>query len=209
MKILKQDELNLFHKYFEEMALDDDEKQARIEFADKILEVFAAVFASVEELKTEEENDGEEIYLFFIDEATEFYLDTLEDFGLTDEFYTNRAKNASEEIINTIKKIIEENGSPDKALTNDKLMRIAWTEANIIKNHEYNEYQKSQGKTQKTWVTMGDEKVRLAHSYVDGVTIGIDEDFDIDGYAMACPCDTTNNPPADLIVNCRCVCKYS
>lgn len=210
MKLLKQDEINAFHHYFEEVPLDEAEIKSRIDFADKIFDAFAAVFASVSELiekDSEDDNDGEEWWLFFFDEAQEFYLDTLEDFGLTDDYCKNRAEVASKEIVNTLKKAYED-GNLGEALTPDKIVRIAWTETNIIQNHDMNERKKAEGYGSKVWNTMEDERVRMAHYLVDRVKVGINDDFDVDGYPMAHPGDTTNDPPADLIVNCRCWLTY-
>lgn len=208
MSLLKADELNRFHRYFEEIPLDEAEIQSRLDLADKILEVFAAVFASIAELAPKKaDDDSEEWWLFFYDEASEFYWETLEDFGLTDDYCKERAEVASKQIVDTVKEAYE-NDKLDEALTNDKLIRIAWTETNIIENHDLNERQKAAGKTKKTWNTMEDEKVRIAHDLVDKVTVGIDEDFDVDGFPMAYPCDTSKNPPADLVVNCRCWLTY-
>lgn len=205
MKLLKQDEINAFHRYFEEVPLDEAEIKARIDFADKIFDAFAAVFASVSELS--DKDDSDEWWLFFYDEAKEFYLETLEDFGLTDDYCKARAESASTEIIDTLKKAYDD-GKLSDALTPDKIVRIAWTETGIIQNHDMNERMKSQGKTSKVWNTMEDERVRMAHYLVDKAKVGIDEDFDVDGYAMSHPGDITNNPPADLIVNCRCWLTY-
>lgn len=60
---------------------------------------------------------------------------------------------------------------------------------------------------QKTWRTVGDERVRKAHADADGQTVGLDEDFDIDGYPAAHPGD--ERLPDDLAINCRCALEYA
>lgn len=62
----------------------------------------------------------------------------------------------------------------------------------------------SSGFTQKTWQTMEDEKVRTAHRPLDGMTIGINEDF-LPG--LAYPGDSRAS--AELVINCRCLMSYS
>lgn len=58
----------------------------------------------------------------------------------------------------------------------------------------------------KTWVTMGDERVREQHEYLDGVTIPIDEPFyTFDGDSGMFPGDFSL-PQSN--VNCRCVLEY-
>lgn len=58
----------------------------------------------------------------------------------------------------------------------------------------------------KTWVTVGDEKVRETHNYLEGVTIPVDEKFyTIDGDSALFPSDFTL---AENNVNCRCILEY-
>lgn len=59
----------------------------------------------------------------------------------------------------------------------------------------------------KTWVTVGDERVRAEHAALDGHTVGIDEPFDVGGFDAMWPGD--DSLPADLAVNCRCKLEYS
>lgn len=58
----------------------------------------------------------------------------------------------------------------------------------------------------KTWVTVGDDKVRESHQYLEGVTIPIDEKFyTIDGDSAFYP---SNFESAENNVNCRCFLEY-
>ena len=58
----------------------------------------------------------------------------------------------------------------------------------------------------KVWVTMGDEKVRSTHEYIDGMAVPLDEAFfTYDGDSAMFPggfADPSNN------VNCRCWLEY-
>ena len=87
------------------------------------------------------------------------------------------------------------------------IVRIAETDAHRIANTSALESAKKAGATKKTWVTMGDEKVRDAHVYLDGVTVGIDDDFyTYDGDHAPAPgmfLTAENN------VNCRCWLHFS
>lgn len=78
----------------------------------------------------------------------------------------------------------------------------------LAEHGEYSWAVKS-GKTKKTWVTMQDDRVRESHVEVDGMTIGIFEDFVVGSSVMGYPRDLTNNPEPEEVVNCRCYLQYS
>jgi len=86
--------------------------------------------------------------------------------------------------------------------TGADLARIADTEMHRIANTAALETARRAGATEKTWVTMADERVRDSHSYLESVTVGIDDDFiTYDG-------DHAQAPGlfelAENNVNCRC-----
>lgn len=73
---------------------------------------------------------------------------------------------------------------------------------NYIRHKEF----LKEGRATHTWETMKDERVRIAHVSADGQTVPIDEPFIVGGYKLMYPGDTlTSNPPADLVINCRCL----
>ena len=86
---------------------------------------------------------------------------------------------------------------------------IAETETNNAANYDGYEEAKEDGKTQKVWVTMADQKVRQTHMDIDGMTIGIDELFDVGEAQMRFPCDEemAYDFPSE-VVNCRCHLEY-
>ena len=55
----------------------------------------------------------------------------------------------------------------------------------------------------KMWVTERDSRVRDAHKPMDGVVVGLEESFVVDGHVMQHPGD--RSAPAGLWMNCRCV----
>lgn len=59
----------------------------------------------------------------------------------------------------------------------------------------------------KTWVTVGDDKVRELHRYLEGETLPLDEEFyTYDGDHGLCP---SGFERAENNVNCRCVLEFS
>lgn len=59
-------------------------------------------------------------------------------------------------------------------------------------------------KRYKTWITVGDERVRESHEGLDGMTIPIDEPFP---NGLMYPCDPSGAP--EEVCNCRCWLDYS
>lgn len=57
------------------------------------------------------------------------------------------------------------------------IRRVIETDAHRIYNAALFTGAKKAGATKKTWCTMADDRVRDTHQYLDGVTIGIDEEF--------------------------------
>ena len=89
----------------------------------------------------------------------------------------------------------------------DDLVRIAETETHRDANTAALDTAKKAGAKNKTWVTMGDEKVRDPHQYLDGVTIGIDDEFiTYDGGHSQAP-GLFGVPELDI--NCRCYLIFS
>ena len=90
-------------------------------------------------------------------------------------------------------------------LGRDRANLIALNEANWKWNNEEFFEAKSSKKT-KTWHTALDERVRLTHMELEGVTIGIDEMFDVGGYMGRYPLDIML--PIHETANCRCSVSY-
>lgn len=86
------------------------------------------------------------------------------------------------------------------------IVRIAETEAHRIGNETANEAAKAVGATRKTWLTMLDNRVRDTHSFLESVSVGIDDDF----YTY----DNDHAPypgafgKAENNVGCRCEVEY-
>jgi hypothetical protein len=91
--------------------------------------------------------------------------------------------------------------------TGDDLIRIAETETHRIANTAALDTAKKAGARSKTWVTMLDDRVREQHEWLEGVTVGIDEDFYTDDG------DHASAPGlfefAQNNVNCRCELVFS
>ncbi len=56
----------------------------------------------------------------------------------------------------------------------------------------------------KIWIAARDKRTRMDHREVDGSIVGVDQFFNVGGYAMSQPGDRTQGAPASEICNCRC-----
>ena len=89
----------------------------------------------------------------------------------------------------------------------EDIVRIAETETHRIANTSALSTAKKVGAKSKTWVTMADEKVRDPHQYLEGETVGIDEEFyTYDGGHAPAP-GMFGVPGLDI--NCRCELMFS
>ena len=91
-----------------------------------------------------------------------------------------------------------------------KAIRIVRTESTRIYNKgqfDSMKHAEEQGVTMtKTWNSASDDRTRDSHADLDGVTIPIDEYFNIDGDEGLHPGDFSE---AKNVINCRCAVEYS
>ena len=91
--------------------------------------------------------------------------------------------------------------------TGEDIARIADTEMHRIANTAALDTAKYAGAKSKTWVTMLDDRVRDTHDYLEGETVGIDDDFyTYDGDHASAP---GLFELAENNVNCRCELLFS
>lgn len=91
--------------------------------------------------------------------------------------------------------------------TGADIARVADTEMHRIANVAALETARRAGATEKTWVTMLDDRVRDTHDYLEGITVGIDDDFiTYDGDHASAP---GLFELAENNVNCRCELLFS
>jgi hypothetical protein len=91
--------------------------------------------------------------------------------------------------------------------TGEDIARIADTETHRIANTAALDTAKKAGATSKTWVTMMDDRVRDTHDYLEGETVGINDDFyTYDGDHASAP---GLFELAENNVNCRCELLFS
>lgn len=59
--------------------------------------------------------------------------------------------------------------------------------------------------TTHEWITAGDERVRSSHADANGQQVPIDQPFEIGGFQIPKPGDSSLGAPAGEVINCRCL----
>lgn len=91
----------------------------------------------------------------------------------------------------------------------DRARAIAENDSNALWNDEELKDAYDSGYRYKTWVTTMDGRERNSHAEVNGVTIELEELFELQGGYMAFPMDETYDPDPSEVCNCRCCLEYS
>lgn len=175
--------------FFDEMDVDDVNK--RTELAINLERIFRDLFY----LAIIGETSREELIARLISEYSQEIVAS----GYRPN-YAHIERVCEDVVDNTLEKI----DTPYMTST-DRSILIAETETNNVANNDALEEAKANGMTEKIWVTMADQKVRLTHMAIDGMTIGIDDLFEVGEAQMRFPCDEelAYDSPQET-VNCRC-----
>ena len=184
-------------EWFELMDISQEDKDKRIDLANKLNEVFAWMMAYVTTallLEQEVERD----YLV----AT--LLIRIGDVAPKSEYISKQIDKFSNEIVDTTLRHLEE----AYYLSPERQSIIAVNEANTLCMSEELEDAYNGGYTMKTWVTERDSKVRRTHREVEGKTVPIDDYFYVGASRLLFPGDELNGDDEE-IANCRCSLRYS
>lgn len=103
--------------------------------------------------------------------------------------------------------VIVANEVINRWLGKERANLIALNEANWKwNNQEF--YEAKESKKTKTWHTALDERVRLTHMELEGVTIPIDEPFHVGASLMMFATDESMGADISELANCRCSTEY-
>ena len=181
MTILPFDEINRLEMRIREMFPNGLDKSKREDIIDEMLDLFLLAYATGNEITN--------MNLSSSWRPTSGAVMDVVDANVAGETWRERV-----------------DGYFDNGGTPDDIIRIVDTETHRIANTAALETAKRGGATQKTWLTMLDDRVRESHDYLEGVTVGIDDDFiTFDGDRAQAPglfSFAENN------VNCRCELIY-
>ena len=209
MNNVSYDELNIlsFEDYFDVMEISKGQKKSRVLLAGAFLDAFLFIFAYAKRLKGKPQAK-QEISAMVKDEVIKIIPSKFKTNGkVTDKFISYYV----EILVASLAKTITDSLMFDDSyyLSYDRAFRLAASEANTVENYSDYADALSSGKTQKTWLTEQDERVRPTHAIVDGKTIGISEFFRVGSANMRFPHDIlyASDHPEELI-NCRCSIAY-
>lgn len=201
-----------YDEYFDNMDLNEEQKEKRKEMANKIETIMIFLFSL---LSMYAEYEIEINVLYIANEVQKKYTDALKDlvYGMEiasaymDEV-NSYLENYSREFSENVTRVTVENIDKEYYTSNDRAMFVAENEANTDMN--YLEYKKavSDGKTKKKWIDKKDKRERKSHMEVGGETIDIDDVFFVGNSLMLFPKDTSFGASAKEIVNCRCTIQY-
>lgn len=187
-----------FEKWFEVMDIPQEDKEKRIELAEKIEDVYDWLFALVLMSLTL----GETIDTEYLITSARYRLFDLVDVNV-DYVAGHIEKVVNETITTTI-----DRKDDDYFLSPQRSSEIAADEAHTICTYEEMAAAWENGKTKKTWHTMKDKRVRKTHASVDGKTIQIDQLFMVGNSEMLCPHDSENGADLKELAGCRCWLTY-
>lgn len=212
--VLQFDELNKLRsipidKYFDEMDLTDRQKKERKSLAEDIEEAMMLFLYAAAEVLTRMPKR--------IDGLTEAVLtanlvmwltEAYTKYDMPEEFSSQYAARISQELVRaTIDHAFDDDGYYISA---DRARLVGEEESNTAFNNK--DYLKAiaKGKSKKQWLTMRDKRVRPTHVELEGVTIPINDYFQVGAAKMLFPRDVMNAGEfPEEIVNCRCQIRYT
>lgn len=107
-----------------------------------------------------------------------------------------------------VEEIIEDNATANYWLSVRRAINIAQNESNTFLNYTDFMDAKDRGCTQKSWMTMMDDRVRDTHEEAEGELVGIDDYFIVGNSEMRFPHDLSLSPDPKEVINCRCSVEY-
>lgn len=206
-----------YREFFGDMLLPPEEKEKRIQMAEDLDDVFFFLFAYILSYG----NDFTYSFLYQMVEqrywaALSVYIET-DDSGFEPPKVT---KASLDRLVESIKDYIArqtrlivdttlEHLGDDYYTSEDRATLIAENQINGVENMVEDFEAVDFGYTNKTWVTMLDNRVRDTHTDMEGVTIPILEPFMVGDSLLMFPGDDSLGADASELVNCRCHVEYS
>lgn len=189
-------------QFFEEMELDRNDIDERIDLAKDIDNMYLWLFLILSASVTL----GQEIdYEYWRDFLYRGYFDIYEKHGYNpDTFYDEHTSDTIDNVLKTT----EEHIADEYYLSNDRAIVIAVNDANSLGNYNQHIQAIKDGFTKKRWVTKLDKKVRHTHRIADGQERDIQLPFNVGNSKMLFPLDTSLGAEDKECIGCRCVCKY-
>lgn len=183
-----------YELWFSVMDIPKEDKDKRIELAEKIDDIFLWLFSLITLLATTQEViDTESLVL-----SVQYRLGDL---------VSVESKYVSEHIVRIAGETVEStitHMDDEYFFSPQRASEIAADEAHTISSYEELQEAWDNGYTKKIWNTQRDRRVRRSHAEADKQTVDIDKMFIVNGYEMATVKDTENGAPLSEVSRCRC-----
>lgn len=197
-------------EWFDEMELDEEQKEERKELAIDIKFVLALLLLLLQaDMKAGNSVDED----FYVSLGVERIMDAV----------NKKMPEVTQTIIGKIRAYVNteiglivdstvRNYEQPYTFSEARAVSIAVDDANALFNIKELDEAIKAGFKYKTWITMRDNKVRHSHEIADGQTVGIKDAFTVGRCKMTVPRvfdkETSYRDPKE-VVNCRCVCNYT
>lgn len=190
-----------YYDYFIGMDLPDNEIVKRIQTSEEFENEFMVILALALVLYKRGKYDSDIIRTRFKEAYSRVGNKVISPNSL---YVTQRSIDFSREV----EKTTSEHLDSEYYTSIDRAMLISETESNVVNNYRYFHEMEKAGYTKKQWATMLDKRVRDSHKALEGRTIGLYEYFEVSGYPLLFPCDTSSSPSANAVVGCRCSLRF-
>ena len=191
-----------YTEWFDKMDVTPEQKRKRVRLADiledEILLFFGVYLAAMRYAVEVDKIRAEREYIENLRAA-------LKDTGIRDRIIDNYIDDVVRGEIDVTNRRFRDG---DYWLSQERAQTIAQDDSNTLWNGE--EYQEAvdEGKTEKQWLTMKDERVRPTHVEVDDEIVPIDEPFVVGNSLMLFPHDSSLGADVSELAGCRCACIY-
>ena len=188
------DREEFINHYFDTMQITERQKEERIDAAK---DLFDAILLFLIWCENAPERVQEEDTLRSFENM---YKEVVFQHGEPDEYFDNYVHSFIPSLIKTTLEHVGE----EYFTSVERAANVACNEANSVVNYTELQQAIEDGYTYKKWCTELDLRVRPTHQMMEGVTIPINEPFQVGQYLMMQPHDMTLGAGAEEIVNCRC-----
>lgn len=189
-----------FDEYYAPMQISAKQKRQRIALAKRLDDVFMVLLAEY----FYAEQIGAIVSSDIYERTRQAYIEAVNKSVEPDEYIINHGV----ELISTTIAVLLRHRDDPYYFSEDRARAIAEGESNSIWN--YTEYEDAvKNKSWKTWHTIMDGRERDSHAEVNGMTIGIEEVFHLQGGDCYFCRDDSLGMPDEEIAGCRCSLSFS
>ena len=184
--------------YFDPMQISERQKKKRIEAAEEIFDAILLFFMWCENApeRVEEENT--------VRSFENMYKEVIFQYSEPDDYLDKYVTF----FMNYLIRVTLEHPGEEYFTSVERAANVAANESNQVIGHKEFEDAKLLGYTKKIWRTELDERVRLSHQEVEGMTIPIDDLFVVGDSLLLFPKDISHGADPREIVNCRCSLEF-